>query len=150
MGAIPSWVRALLYVMIVGGAFVSFLVAGRALWLDKTIAKFSETAGTVSTSEVRSSSDALAFVVDYEVDGEDYKANSWMGIEGAGELTDAEIVAAYPVGSTVPVYYDPAHPERATLSRDVDVATPVVMALLLVIVTGWVMLKLRQAAMAKK
>jgi hypothetical protein len=143
MGTIPPWIRALLYVMIVGGAFVSFLVAGRALWLHKTIAGFEETVGTVSTSEIHSGSDALAFVADYEVDGKGYKANSWMGIEGAGDRSDEEIVASYPVGTKLPVYYDPKHPERATLSRDVQVAAPIVTAMVLVLVTGWVMMRLR-------
>jgi hypothetical protein len=143
MGTIPPWIRALLYVMIVGGAFVSFLVAGRALWLHKTIAGFEETVGTVSTSEIHSGSDALAFVADYEVDGKGYTANSWMGIEGAGDRSDEEIVASYPVGTKVPVYYDPKHPERATLSRDVQVAAPIVTAMVLVLVTGWVMMRLR-------
>lgn len=147
MGSIPSWVRAVLYVMIVGGAFLSFLVAGRAIWLHRTISEFAATEGTVSISEVRDSG-SLALVADYEVDGEGYTASNWMGIEGAGDRSDEEVVAAFPVGSKVQVYYDPKHPDRATLSRDVQVAAPIVTALVLVVVTGWVMMKLRMAARA--
>jgi hypothetical protein len=144
---IPPALRALLYVMIVGGCFVAFLVAGRAVWLSRTIERFAAVEGTVSRSEIRNeeADDAtLALVADFEVDGQSYQAHAWMGVDGGDDLSHQELVAAHPVGSTLTVYYDPEHPDRATLKRKVEVVQPVVTALALVVFSGLVLVRLRR------
>lgn len=148
MNGIPSPLRILLYVMIVGGCFVAFLVAGRAIWLSRTIDRFDAVEGTVSQSEISTRGDdsSLVLVADFEVGGEAHQAHAWMGVEGADGLSDEELVAAHPVGTKLTVYYDPERPERATLKREVEVMQPIGTALALVVFSGLVLVRLRQTA----
>ena len=52
----------------------------------------------------------------YSVDGTDYQGDGiQFGSSGIAERTAKAIVAAFPVGKRVPVYYDPQRPTRTVL-----------------------------------
>jgi hypothetical protein len=73
----------------------------------------------------RSRTYRVSVAYEYEVDGRKLSGKrrafgeslfGWMGKRDSAK----QLHEAYPVGRAVTVHYDPAHPERCTLSRDVD------------------------------
>lgn len=116
------------------GAVAIFGIAGIAIfWMNQhnkkgnaAAAAWPETSGTIITSEVDreygDDSDATysaGIVYTYEVDGKSYKGNRIAyASNGYSSAADAQVVCdRFPVGATVPVYYDPAKPNKAVLER---------------------------------
>ncbi len=58
-------------------------------------------------------------VYEYAVDGEKLRCDRVSIGEDLGNFEVAETIAKYPVGAVVTVYFDPRHPDRAVLERDV-------------------------------
>lgn len=144
MSGVPTWARRVLYVLLAVGCFIAFMVAGRALWLQRTVKTFEETHGVVEKSAI--GGDGRPHIVaTFEIAGAAYEANAWLGVEGDADRSAKEVVNAHPIGSSIPVYYDPRQPERSTLQREVDVTVPIVVAFVLVVLSAWVALKLHRA-----
>jgi hypothetical protein len=77
-----------------------------------------QTQGTVLVSETREGlkHDSLKFVVGFEVQSRRYRVGG-SDFETPDGLSRYEVLKRYPVGSRVVVYYDPANPRHAVLSR---------------------------------
>ena len=99
-------------------------IALRNLWLGSASAHWPTTPGTIITSFVRHTVSGKSeyrdpeIVYQYTVNGTQYAHSALdLSLNSAhGEDEAAEFVARYPVGATVTVSYDPAHPERAVLN----------------------------------
>lgn len=119
---------------IVLAAVIIFAVAGIAIFLinqhnkkgNAAASTWPETTGTIITSEVDreygDDSDATysaGIVYTYEVNGKTYKGNRIAYASNAySSAAQAQIVCdRFPVGAKVPVYYDPAKPNKAVLER---------------------------------
>ena len=114
--------------LIIGGP--AALVGGALCWVGvqnlrrgSASKHWPTTEGRILSSVVRRSSGRQGticepdIVYQYAVDGTDY-AHWAVDLRGLGTTCGsvaAEVVARYPVGATVTVYYDPDHPERAVL-----------------------------------
>jgi hypothetical protein len=59
----------------------------------------------------------LDFAYDYAVDGRAF-TGSRLDVSGMGGPSLGDVVQSYPVGTQVPVYYDPANPGIAGLTAD--------------------------------
>ena len=57
-------------------------------------------------------------VYEYTVDGEKLRCERVSIGEDLGNFEVAETIAKYPVGTVVTVYFDPRHPDKAVLERD--------------------------------
>lgn len=57
-------------------------------------------------------------VYEYAVDGEKLRCDRVSIGEDLGNFEVAETIAKYPVGTVVTVYFDPRHPDKAVLERD--------------------------------
>ena len=106
------------------GGLVLLVVRRRRSALSRASRSWPTVSGTVLASEVRRYGVTEsagrryypAVTYRYEVDGRTYSGKRMYFDEvGSTESWAAELARKYPVGSTVPVYYDPASPERALL-----------------------------------
>lgn len=110
---------------------MAFILCGLALvgaaWWSATMnakaADWPDTRGLIVRSEHRQApdgdNDSVRIEFDYEVAGQAYRGSkvSYAGLpaQSAGK---AALVARYPVGLAVKVYYDPADPAHAVLERE--------------------------------
>lgn len=87
------------------------------------VSEWPSTTGTVQTSriETRSGSDGSTdypiVTYSYKVMGQDYQGSRiapGMEVGGSGA---AGVIARYPIGAQVPVYYDPQNPSDAVLEK---------------------------------
>ena len=118
------------FCLLAGLAFSGVIVAAlasrlRDVWLAR---HWPSTSGTVTRSQVRShrqqASDGEHYesepLVDYEyeVGGQHYRGSRISFAVQSGGSEVLPTLSRYPVGRTVRVYYDPAHPGRSVLERD--------------------------------
>jgi hypothetical protein len=112
-----------LYALLVLAVASSAVIGGTMFWgafrhasaLDRYVLTHGQV--TISKLEREKRLTTLRFVVRYEVDGKSYTVESAYGTPE--RLADRAVVERFPVGSKLPVYYDPTHPSRALLTRDV-------------------------------
>lgn len=101
--------------LLVGGAWWSATMNARA-------ADWPDTRGVIALSEHRQATDgdndSVRIEFDYAVGGQQHRGRtvSYVGLP-AQAADKAALVARYPVGREVRVYYDPADPGRAVLER---------------------------------
>ncbi|AKQ68302.1 hypothetical protein A176_005214 [Myxococcus hansupus] len=115
------WLLVLL--PITGGTLAGDFLAVSTVFLQAGSATWPTVQGTITRSEVETvrSNKSISYrplvAYTYSVDGQTYEGNkhrisSWSG----GELEAAEaMVARYPIGASIPVYYRPSQPSTATL-----------------------------------
>jgi len=72
------------------------------------------------TSAGRRTSNGLRVTYSYQVQGENYTSNVY---SFGGGMTEKELLEQYPTDRLVTVFYDPMHPEEATLVKGVDART---------------------------
>jgi len=101
------------------------LMIGAAWWsatMNAKAADWPDTPGVIALSEFRQvaegDNDSVRIEFDYEVAGQKHRGTtvSYIG-PPAQSAEKAALVARYPVGREVRVYYDPADPSRAVLER---------------------------------
>lgn len=119
--AVP-WCRLLLYYLLAGSLALTLATVARDLGIRQRAAAFTEVPGRVVVSRVQAVArgDALpVLVAEYAAGGRAYRAAlvPAQGVEAATELDAAALVARFPVGATVPVFYDPAAPADAVFNR---------------------------------
>jgi hypothetical protein len=109
---------------------LAFILCGVALigaaWWSATMnakaADWPDTRGVIAMSEHRQATDgdngSVRIEFDYEVAGQKHRGTtvSYAGLPSQSD-EKAALVARYPVGREVQVYYDPADPGRAVLER---------------------------------
>jgi len=138
-------------IMGIGGVLLA--LAGRRVLLAARSWSWRQVQGTVVNSYVMSSSSSgtirgsggqatyLVVVYKYTVEGQGYESQRW-GFDGrrpkygshsptSGKLIwhESELLAAYPKGTPITVYYDPAEPTSATITRSVGLITYLVFVL---------------------
>lgn len=110
---------------------LAFILCGLALmgaaWWSATMnakaADWPDTRGVIALSEHRQATDgdndSVRIEFDYEVADQRHRGStvSYVGLP-AQSAEKAALVARYPVGREVKVYYDPADPGRAVLERE--------------------------------
>ena len=138
-------------IMGIGGVLLA--LAGRQVLLAARSWSWRQVQGTVVNSYVMSSSSSgtirgsggqatyLVIVYKYTVEGQGYESQRW-GFDGrrpkygsrsptSGKLIwhESELLAAYPKGAPITVYYDPGEPASATITRSVGLITYLVFVL---------------------
>ena len=71
----------------------------------------------VSHGSIRHRADFPEVSYSYEVDGKTYKSKHISAGGEMGGVTASSVLARYPVGSQVTVYYDPKKPKNAVLEK---------------------------------
>jgi hypothetical protein len=101
--------------------FDSFI--GLTLWRQLQASHFPQTQGVITHSEIarKSGSDGSTYIAEisfeYEVNGEKHEGDTYrFGAVATSNRGDArKITQRFKKGASVPVYYDPAYPDRAVL-----------------------------------
>lgn len=128
----------------IGGFFLVF--SGRRLFLAARSWSWPQVEGTVVNSYVMTTpaylsargtghTSFLEVVYKYTVAGQTYKSKRWgfderrpkygsrSPISGRLMWHESELLAAYPVGTPIMVYYDPAEPASSAITRTVGLIT---------------------------
>lgn len=98
---------------------------GAAWWsavMNAKAADWPDTPGLIVHSEHRQApdgdNDSVRIEYDYQVAGQSHRGSKVSYAGGPAQAADkAALVARYPLGLAVTVYYDPADPSRAVLER---------------------------------
>jgi len=139
---------------IIAGIGVSFLAfSGRRIFRAARSRSWPQVEGTVVNSYVMTTSANLAagrgsghssfleVVYKYTVEGKTYKSKRWgfderhprygsrSPVSGKRMWHEAELLAAYPEGAPIKVYYDPAKPASSAINRTLGLITYLWLAL---------------------
>jgi hypothetical protein len=115
-------------VVVVGGVFVllNAIFLGIIFFTQRrvnVVSQWPSTMGTVmlSTLEARSSDDGTTYYpvvhYTYQVRGQTFQGNRIAPGMEVGGTGAGKVVARYPMGAQVPVYYDPQSPSDAVLEK---------------------------------
>ena len=124
-----GWSGCLCVFLFIAGAVIlllDYVIARDALQQWRT-SNYLETAGTIRHSKIRivsggeGSSIHIEIHYDYTINDERYTSEVYRFLQRfVGERKARQIIAEFPVGKVVPVYYDSAQPQRAVLCKGLD------------------------------
>lgn len=107
-------------------AVVSFGAAISRVHLALSAPSFAETQGTVTGANIKSNDGRYVTTLKYRyvVASEEHTGSAELGPAQSDGSKAQALVKQHPVGSTIPVYYDPGKPSRSLLDRHVQVLSP--------------------------
>jgi hypothetical protein len=119
------------FILIGAGVFIGIILLATIVKLrqQKIASKWPQTSGQVVQSKIEArekrnmdgsttTGNYPLVVYEYEIDGKKYTCKKISVGEEAADFMLQETIAKYPVGITVPVYYNPGNPRQAVLERD--------------------------------
>jgi hypothetical protein len=132
--------KGAIFILIVCASFPALIIVALVVkqWEVRKAKRWPSTTGKVIASRIASSTkepgDAASFgernvtnepYVEYEyhVEGQRFRNTRITIGEKTSEYELEAILARYPVGTAVTVYYDPANPQKAVLERDIFTST---------------------------
>src|SRR5262245_35422989 len=120
-----------IFILIGAGVFIGIILLATIVKLrqQKIASKWPQTSGQVVQSKIEArekrnmdggttTGNYPLVVYEYEIEGKKYTCKKISVGEEAADFMVQETIAKYPVGMTVPVYYNPANPREAVLERD--------------------------------
>ena len=153
--AVP-WLRLSTWWMLLGALALLLSLAGRQVARSSAADGWEATDGVVVSSWIKPSADRShaghpVIVARYTAHRRDHRVTliPAQGIDGAEGLEAAELVARYPEGAAIRVFYDPAQPQIATLNRRPDPGGELGGALVLLLTLAWVWRTDRQVQAAQ-
>lgn len=149
------WTRVVVYMALLGAIGVGPLIHWQYQQANERAKDFVELEATVVTSRLEDGHRGKTYPflrVTYEYEGRREWASETQAedIAGAEALSDAELLARYPVGATLPVWVDPHNLKDAVFTLERESSPVPGPTILLLGVLGWVIWRDRQRIRAAR